>query len=512
MSALQGGVAQLRAGDAESAAISLNHAIRIDANEPHAWIAEGVLLLETSNLRAARTSFSRALVLSPGDELAETGLALCDLAGGMTVSAHRHISSQTAHGSEAAARLNRYLEALPAGGAGIEQGAALSPRHWPITASYNPSHPLCLRWNPNPRLRPPAFPRDTVSGKITLVAPLAATLAMATFDIDGSPAGMTNVAPCSWTWNTAEWPDGWHLVRITGTRNRGGAVVRETWFQTANGLKNANPTGYDVRSIRATLDAAMTIFPDARYGHLSRARIALSAGRLAEARAELEDVVGEDPYFKDAAHLLRAMPEPPVPAEVWHGPRTSKRIALTFDDGPNPLRTPTLLDVLDTLKAPATFMVVGKQAALYPDIVRRMAATGYEVENHTWNHRNLRHLSDAQVLQELASTKRLVYELTGAPTRYFRPPGGNIGSAAHKAAKTLGMSAAMWTFASGKAEGMPIEDMVPRFIRAARPGAIFLIHNGTDKMEAMVGLVVKALRARGYEFVRLDQLVGGAAH
>lgn len=504
--AVEAGASSLRAGEVAFAGQALSRAIRLDANEPTAWAAYGTLLLDTSNVRDARAAFSRALSLNPEDELAKTGLALCDLDAGNVAGARLHVPPATDEGGNAAKRLREYLDAISSGSA-PDAGAPLAPRHWPITASYNSARPMYLRWTANPGFRLPATPRETVKGRITLVAPSASSLTMATFDIDGEPAGMTNVTPCTWAWDTAQWPDGWHFIRIVGTRAQGADVVRERWVVSSNSVKRDHRSRPDLMKARTILDEALTVHPDPRVVHLSRAKAALSAGKTDEARAELEDVVGEDPYFKDAAHLLRTLPSPPLPDEIWHGSKGPKRIALTFDDGPNLRHTPLLLNVLDALKTRATFMVVGKQAVQYPDVIRRMAASGHEVENHTWNHRNLRKLSEAEALMELASTKRLVYALTGTATRFFRPPGGNIGPAAHKAAKALNMSAVMWTFASGKAEGLPVEDMVPKFVRAARPGAIFLIHNGTDKMEALVALVIKALRARGYEFVRLDELI-----
>lgn len=509
VSALEDGAALLRAGNAQLAAQSLNRAVRLDANDSTVWDAYGILLLDTSNLPSATKCFTRALSLSAVDSLAKLGLAVCNVADAKLSDARGELTPEVTDQSPAAARLLAYVQTLSQPANTPVPDAALSPAHWPITASNDPRRPLFFRWRKDPTIHAPDVPRETLKGKVTLVAPAAATLTMATFDIDGAPAGMTNVTPCVWMWNTAEWSDGWHFVRITGTRPRGAPVVNEKWVITSNGAIPSRASRYDLSKARGLLDEVLTIYPDSRLARLARAKTALAGGLRDEARTELEAVVAEDPYFKDAAHLLRTIPPPQVPEEIWRGSRNGKRIALTFDDGPNARHTPGLLDALDAVKAPATFMIVGKQAAQYPEMVRRMAAAGHEVENHTWNHRNLRHLNDAEALKELASTKRLIFELTGTRSKFFRPPGGNIGAAAHNAARTLGLSAAMWTFEGGKAEGLPVEDMVPRFVHAAKPGAIYLIHNGTDKMEALVTAVVKALRARGYEFVRLDQLIAG---
>lgn len=528
-------LALLRAGDPTNAAIALGRALRQDANDPTAWIAIGAVMLKASNRTSARECFQRAGQLSPASPHAPLGLALCAMSEGKQDEGSRLLAQSASRGSAAAMTLSAYLDAvngrrfdpapstdaLSAALAAYTAGKAggkpdwrqalpqtFAPVHWPLTASFDSQRPLQIRWQPNPRIqRPPAAPRETVSGSVALKAPPLRDLTTSSFDIDGSAASLTNVPPFEWTWNTAQWPDGWHFLHTTSTSANGATVSRDRWVVTSNGRTTPARIYPELKNVSTLLDDALAVQPDARFVHLAEAKLALAQRRTEDARVQLEDVVAEDPNYRDAAHLLRTLPAAPRPDEIWRGDPAYKRVALTFDDGPDPRHTPLLLDTLDRLKIPATFFIVGKQAALYPDIVRRMAAAGYEVENHTWNHRNLTKLSSAEALRELAATKRLIAGLTGRPTQFFRPPGGNIGKAAHLAGRTLGMPAAMWTFASGKSEGLPVEDMVPRFVKAAKPGSIYLIHNGTQKIEELLPQVVKALQAKGYEFVRLDALV-----
>ena len=82
------------------------------------------------------------------------------------------------------------------------------------------------------------------------------------------------------------------------------------------------------------------------------------------------------------AHLL-------TPRSVWRGPATGRRIALTFDDGPDPVWTPRVLEVLAEKRVPASFFLVGERAARASEIVRRIAAHGHEVASHGWSHRRL---------------------------------------------------------------------------------------------------------------------------
>ena len=97
-------------------------------------------------------------------------------------------------------------------------------------------------------------------------------------------------------------------------------------------------------------------------------------------------------------------------------------IALTFDDGPDPLWTPTILDILKKENVQATFFIIGKNGQAYPDLVRRIVNEGHEIGNHTFTHPNLGEIPDALVDLELNATQRLIESLTGHSTVLFRPP------------------------------------------------------------------------------------------
>jgi peptidoglycan/xylan/chitin deacetylase (PgdA/CDA1 family) len=122
----------------------------------------------------------------------------------------------------------------------------------------------------------------------------------------------------------------------------------------------------------------------------------------------------------------------PPPAGVRHSPwvryhlpiarQAAKRVALTFDDGPDPRYTPRILRVLAHMRTPTTFFMVGRQAAAHPQLVRRVAQAGQQIGGHTWNHRRLDRLPPARVAAEVDCTDRLLSRLTGRPVRLLRPP------------------------------------------------------------------------------------------
>ena len=119
-------------------------------------------------------------------------------------------------------------------------------------------------------------------------------------------------------------------------------------------------------------------------------------------------------------------------------------LALTFDDGPNPAWTPRLLDILATHQVRATFFLVGSYAQAEPALVRRIAAAGHLIGNHSWSHANLALTSASRVKEELVRTNETLEQLAGAPMRYFRPPFGARRPIVFLLARQLGMVPVLW--------------------------------------------------------------------
>lgn len=125
-------------------------------------------------------------------------------------------------------------------------------------------------------------------------------------------------------------------------------------------------------------------------------------------------------------------------------PRRPGELALTFDDGPNPVWTPRLLDVLSERGVKATFFLVGKYAQNEPSLVRRIAAEGHLIGHHSWSHPNLALTRAARVREELRSAKDALEQMAGEPVRYFRPPFGGRRPFVLREAGALGMTSVMW--------------------------------------------------------------------
>jgi peptidoglycan/xylan/chitin deacetylase (PgdA/CDA1 family) len=163
----------------------------------------------------------------------------------------------------------------------------------------------------------------------------------------------------------------------------------------------------------------------------------------------------------------------------------STAVALTFDDGPDPVTTPALLDLLKQRGVKATFCLVGWRARDNPDIVRRMVAEGHTLCNHTWQHLlDLAQRDDAYIRQDLQATNQAIHAaVPDAKISYFRAPGGNFTPHLVELAAELGMRSIHWdvddqtwmtsTYGTGPAMVDHIRYEVQTF---TRPGSIVLSH------------------------------------
>jgi peptidoglycan-N-acetylglucosamine deacetylase len=141
-------------------------------------------------------------------------------------------------------------------------------------------------------------------------------------------------------------------------------------------------------------------------------------------------------------------------ASMWPGSRLFGRaltaparpdeIALTFDDGPNATWTPKLLDILASHDVHATFFLLGAQAKAEPELVRRMAAAGHVIGNHTWSHPNLARSSTQVIREELKRTQETLQQITGAAVKFFRPPYGARRPAVFRIAREMGLAPVLW--------------------------------------------------------------------
>lgn len=187
--------------------------------------------------------------------------------------------------------------------------------------------------------------------------------------------------------------------------------------------------------------------------------------------------------------------------------RAGRRVALTFDDGPDPQRTPAVLDLLARQGVRATFFVVGARAEAHPELVRRMATEGHVVGNHSYTHSwrfPLRSLD--RTMEELCRTGEVLHRITGRQPRLFRPPFGVTNPTIARAVRRLGLDPVGWSIRSLDTMGQSPERVAARILRRLHPGAVILLHDRCAGSERLVGLLVEGLRSRGLEPVTLPEL------
>ena len=185
-------------------------------------------------------------------------------------------------------------------------------------------------------------------------------------------------------------------------------------------------------------------------------------------------------------------------------------VALTFDDGPDPARTPALLDTLAALDVKATFFLVGSAVDANPALCRRIVAEGHEVGNHTYSHPYLPLERSRDVVGELAQTDRAIAATTGVVPTIARPPYGGRAPWTVRAFVRLAKRVVLWDVNSFDWRGAPAGEVAQRVLDRTRAGSIILMHEarpgGEVTIEA-VRLLVPALRARGFELVTVSDVL-----
>jgi peptidoglycan/xylan/chitin deacetylase (PgdA/CDA1 family) len=200
---------------------------------------------------------------------------------------------------------------------------------------------------------------------------------------------------------------------------------------------------------------------------------------------------------------------------LTHG--TGPVVALTFDDGPTRGVTDRVLDVLAREHVPATFFVVGRAARREPALLRRMAADGDEIENHSDTHPHLNALLPPGALDaEIANADAAIAAATGRRTSWLRPPFGARNAAVLDAARRHGKRVVLWTaMLDETSPHAPPDALAERLLRQVGDGAIIVLHDG-DQGRAEAGgrayeaalapQIIAVLRARGYRFVTVAEL------
>jgi peptidoglycan/xylan/chitin deacetylase (PgdA/CDA1 family) len=514
------GVLYLHTGKLPDAELEFRKSLKANPYDWQCQYSIGLIHLVRKEIHQARALFESvsklpnvppdaSLILTYLDVLSgKPSTAISELEG-LTPFAHQLVAftdQSIGKKEEAITRLEELVRKPP--NPGFEE------HHAPL-ATFDPLQPIelpkgKLTWKPTSRKNVPV-----VSGRLTLRADTSRSsdVLFVALYVDGTLAGITNCAPYQFVWNTTKYTNGLHEIRMEGKNAFGDLVSQKSFWVIVNN-PDGTRDGLDgnseaVRDINNRIWDCIRLTESHKVMHYQLAKLYIEMGDTSNALAHLRYVVAYEPGYRDARKLLVQLIGCPAKyLEIKRGKSGVKKVAITFDDGPNE-RTTELLDILARYKVTATFFIVGFRAEAQPELIRAIQSAGHEIANHTYSHPDLSKLSADEVEAELSKTEAIIYALTGKSTMYFRPPGGHISQATKIAAARQGFKAVLWTVGCSRYEGTTAEALVSHVVNNITDGAIILMHNGEPVTSASLPKIIGQLRAQGYEFVTLSELLDG---
>jgi peptidoglycan-N-acetylmuramic acid deacetylase len=197
---------------------------------------------------------------------------------------------------------------------------------------------------------------------------------------------------------------------------------------------------------------------------------------------------------------------------LWIGPRRDKVVYLSFDEAYEMGTTARIVGILDRAHVKATFFVTGQYVRANPALMRRQAAHGEVVGNHTGTHADmvLKARDRSAFTAELRATERAYQAATGRPlARLFRPPFGRYSARVLQLAGQLGYTTVFWSFAHGDYDDdaqPPASVTLKRILDAGYPGALYLLHASSRSNVDALARAIGGLKARGFRFGTLAEL------
>ena len=217
---------------------------------------------------------------------------------------------------------------------------------------------------------------------------------------------------------------------------------------------------------------------------------------------------GGEPGLEDAVLGVRSGEvasrqtiEPGVPAHR----STGKVLALTFDDGPDPVTTPKILKILKAKHVPATFCEIGTQVDDHPELSKRIVKLGHQLCNHTLHHvEGLETQPRARIEAEVSGGAKAIERATGSPPAFYRPPGGSLAPIIYDVAGEHDEHVLYWSIDPRDWKRPAPMDLVTRVVNQLVPGGIVLLHDGGGNRDATVAAlpaIIDYAQALGYTFV-----------
>lgn len=192
----------------------------------------------------------------------------------------------------------------------------------------------------------------------------------------------------------------------------------------------------------------------------------------------------------------------------------TKKIALTFDDGPSRQNTEEILSILKEYSVPATFFVIGQNAEKDPERIKMIYDAGHEIGNHTYSHAYITKISKDTLRDEVIKTEKILQDITGEKPVVFRPPGGFYNDETLDILEEMGYVSILWSLDT-RDWSMPKSDTVASKVEEdATGGDIILFHDLEDKRlptPKALRRIIPHLIENGYEFVTISEMMENEA-
>jgi peptidoglycan-N-acetylglucosamine deacetylase len=198
----------------------------------------------------------------------------------------------------------------------------------------------------------------------------------------------------------------------------------------------------------------------------------------------------------------------------YKGQPGGRKIALTFDDGPDKTATDEVLDLLKQYDVPATFFLLGTNMPAKSDIVKRIIAEGHTIANHTTTHSNLRALTEDELMYEMITLENEIQNITGLRTALMRPPYGFVTDNNLRQLNNMNYKVIKWTVDTKDWRDMDIDKVLINTLPNVRDGSIILMHDYLTQSvtKEVLPEIIQSLKYQGYTFVTVDELIGIKAY
>jgi peptidoglycan/xylan/chitin deacetylase (PgdA/CDA1 family) len=209
------------------------------------------------------------------------------------------------------------------------------------------------------------------------------------------------------------------------------------------------------------------------------------------------------------------------PTAQWYGktftgfPRGSKKLALTYDDGPNEPHTQCLLEVLAKHNVHATFFLIGCYVKQRPGLAREIVQAGHIIGNHTQTHPLLIFKREPEIRREITECRSALEDSVGESSNLFRPPFGGRRPAVLRIARELGLQPTMWNVTGYDWNAPPAAEIERKVAKQIQGGSVILLHDGghkqlgTDRSQTVIATdrLIARYKEEGYEFTTIPQMM-----